>query len=70
MRNVTRVSKTFDGKSYGVTAAEAERGNTAPQIAALQFVQESDQDASAARSDRMADRYRSAVHVHFLGIEF
>src|SRR5438046_2430873 len=63
-------SETFDGEGYGVAAAEAQRGNATFQIASLQFVQESDQDARPAGADRMTDGHCAAVDVHFFGIEF
>jgi len=45
---------TFDGEGYGVAAAEAEGGDAALQITALQLVEERDKHARAGRADRMA----------------
>src|SRR6266436_642015 len=60
----------FDGEGHGVASAEAEGGDAALQVAALQFVEQRDEDARAARADGMAERYRAAIHIHFFGIEF
>src|SRR5689334_19903565 len=63
-------SETFDGEGYGVAAAEAEGGDAALEVAALQFVEQRHEDARAARADRMAERDRSAVHVDLFWVEF
>src|SRR5260370_12041066 len=62
--------KPFASEGYGVAAAEAESGDATFQVAALQFVQESDENSRSARSDRMANRNGAAIDVHFFGIEF
>ena len=38
--------ETFDGEGNGVASAEAECGNAALQVAALQFVEQRNKDAS------------------------
>src|ERR1043166_8726040 len=65
-----RGSVPLDRQGYGISAAEAESGDASFQIAALQLVEKSDQNARAAGADRMADGDCSAIDVHFLGIEF
>src|SRR6266568_5794172 len=61
---------TFDGEGDGVSAAEAEGGDAALEVAALQLIEQRDEDARAARADGMAERHAAAVHVDFFGIEF
>src|SRR5260370_4338928 len=63
-------SETLDGEGYSVAAAEAERGDAALQITALQFIQKSYQDACAVRSNGMAVGVCAAVDVDFFAIEF
>ena len=60
--------QTFDGQGYGVAAAQAQRGDAALQIAALEFVEERDQDARAGGAYRVADGYGATVHIYFFGI--
>src|SRR6266853_6558864 len=60
----------FDGEGHGVASAEAEGGDAALEVAALQFIEQRDEDARAARADGMAERDGAAVYVHFFGIEF
>src|SRR5207249_2572511 len=60
-----KISGTFDRQRDAVAAAEAERRDTARQVAPLQRVQERRQDAAAARADRVAERDGAAIHVHF-----
>src|SRR6266404_5728004 len=67
-RGILRL-ETLDGEGHGVSAAEAEGGDAALQIAALQFVEESDEDARATRADGMAESDGAAIYVHFFGIE-
>src|SRR5882724_10399085 len=43
--NNCKNSITFDGEGYSVSAAEAKGGDAALQISALQFIQQSDEDA-------------------------
>src|SRR5712692_380234 len=62
-------SITLDGEGHGVSAAEAERGDAALQIAALQFVEQCDKDSCAACADRMAESDGAAIDVNFFGIE-
>src|SRR5438094_3717377 len=63
------LSEALDGKGYSVAAAEAEGGDAALEVAALQFVEQRDEDARAARADRMAERDGAAIHINFFGIE-
>src|SRR6267143_3752464 len=60
----------FQCKSNGISATEAEGGDAALEIAALQFIQERDEDARAAGADGMAEGHRAAIDVDFFGIEF
>jgi hypothetical protein len=60
----------FDGDRYSVAAAEAEGCDAALQIAALQFVQQCDQDAGAGCTDGVPQRYRAAINVYLFGVEF
>src|SRR5258707_3984149 len=60
---------TLDGESDGVAAAEAESGDAAFQVAALEFVEQRDEDARAAGADGMAESDCAAVDVYFFGIE-
>src|SRR5260370_130309 len=62
-------SVAFDSQSYGVAAAEAEGGDSALEVAALQFVEQRNQDARAARADGMAEGDCAAVHIHFFRIQ-
>ena len=64
----TPALREFDGDGYSVAAAEAEGCDAALQIAALQFVQQCDQDAGAGCADGMAQGYRAAVYVYFRGV--
>src|SRR5713101_1240246 len=59
----------FNGEGDGVAAAEAQCGDAALQVAALQFIEQRDQDARAAGADGMAERHRAAVDVHLFRIE-
>src|SRR6202790_917493 len=59
----------LDGHSDGVASAQAQGGNAALQVSALQFVQQCDQDTSATGADGVADRHRAAVNVNLFGIE-
>src|ERR1700757_50793 len=49
-------------------ASDAERGETLLGIALLHLVQQRHQDARARRTDRVADRDRTAIDVHLRGI--
>src|SRR5687768_16829377 len=53
----------LDGQRDGVAAAEAQRGEAGSGPAILHRVQQRRQHARAARSDRVSERYRPAVHV-------
>src|SRR5438105_3972369 len=66
----SRSSETLDGEGDGVSAAEAEGSDAALEVAALQFVEQRDEDARAACADGMAERDRAAIHVNFFGIQF
>src|SRR5271155_3760609 len=61
--------RKFDGKRDGIASAEAEGGDAALEIAALQFVEQRDQDAGAGCADGMAERDGAAIDVYFFGIE-
>ena len=62
-------SEALDGEGYGVAAAEAESGDAALEVAALQFVEQGDENARAAGADGVADGDSTAVHVDFIGIQ-
>src|SRR5687768_9368511 len=53
----------LDGQRDGVAAAEAQGGEAGSGPAILHGVQQRRQHARAARSDRVSERYRPAVHV-------
>src|ERR1019366_7874824 len=61
--------RALDGEGDGVAAAGAERGDSALQVAELQFVEQRDEKAGAGCANGMAKRDGAPVHVHFLGIE-
>src|SRR5260370_24205030 len=60
---------TFDGEGDGVASTKAEGGDAALQVAALQFIEQCDEDARAAGADGMAERQRAAVDGHLFCIE-
>src|SRR5262245_31907649 len=62
-------SHPLDRERDAVAAAETERRDPALQMAVLQRVQQRRQHARSARSDRMAERDRAAVHVDLRGID-
>src|SRR5580700_894621 len=68
-RRATATSLPLDGERDGVAASEAQRGDSAMRVAALQFVQQRREDARAGSADRMADSHGAAVYVYFRGIE-
>ncbi len=61
-------SETLHGEGHGVAAAQAEGRDAAPEVAALQFVEQRDQNARAACADGMAEGDRAAVHIDLFGI--
>src|SRR5690349_16676721 len=65
----SKKSDSLDGEGDGVAAAEAEGGDAALEVAALEFIKQADEDARSAGADGMAERDRAAVHVGFFGIE-
>src|SRR5258707_2921108 len=58
----------FDGHGHAHAAADAQRGEALLRVALLHFVQQRDEDAAARSADRVAERDRAAVHVHFRGV--
>ncbi len=60
--------EALDGEGYGVAAAEAEGGDTALQVAALQFVEQRDEHARTGGADGMAERDCAAVDVYFFRV--
>ena len=56
------------GDGYSVAATEAEGCYAALQIAALQFIEQRDQDARARCTDGMAQRDRAAIYIYFFGV--
>src|SRR6266704_351529 len=66
MRNLV----ALDGEGDGVATAEAEGCDAALQVAALQFVEQGDEDARPTRADGMAEGDGAAVHVDLFRIEF
>src|SRR5277367_1447922 len=70
LRKVQRLRlRKFDGKRDGIASAEAEGGDAALEIAALQFVEQRDQDAGAGCADGMAEGDGAAIDVYFFRIE-
>src|ERR1041385_8751925 len=61
--NSTRVSDHLHRHGGSFAAADAERGDPALQIAALERVQQRHQDARARRADGMAERASPAIDV-------
>src|SRR5271169_6260811 len=59
----------FDGDGYCIAAAEAEGCDAALQIAALQFVEQGDEDARAGCTNRVSEGDRAAIYVYFFGVE-
>ena len=59
----------FDGEGDGVSSAKAEGRDAELEFAALQFIEERDEDARSARTDRMAESDGAAVDVDFFGIK-
>src|SRR5208282_6537325 len=55
----------FDRERDGVSAAQAQRRDAALQVAPLQLIKQRGQNARAGRADGMAQRHRTAVHIHF-----
>src|SRR4030095_13504509 len=51
------------------SAADAQRRDAVSESARLQRVEQRRQDPGTARPNRMAERNRAAVHVHFLRID-
>src|SRR5260370_9270435 len=60
----------FQCKSNGISATEAEGGDAALEIAALQFIQDRDEDARAAGAAGMPEGHCAAIDIDFFGIEF
>src|SRR5438552_1371182 len=61
--------ETFDCEGDGVSATKTECGDAALQVAALQFMDQRNEDARAGRADGMTERDSAAVDVYFFGIE-
>src|SRR6185369_7489741 len=59
-------SEHLDGHRGGFAAADAQRRDAALELTLAQRTQERDDDARAARADRVAQRAGAAVHVHDL----
>jgi hypothetical protein len=51
----------LDGESYGVAAAEAEGGDAAFEVAALEFEKQGHENTRARCADGMADGHRAAL---------
>src|SRR5206468_12861798 len=62
-------SRAFDSEGDAVPAAQAERRDTAFQVAALQRIDQRGEHAAAARSDRVAERDGAAVDVDAVAID-
>src|SRR5205814_7384625 len=58
----------LDGQCDAHAAADAQRGDALPGVAALHLVQQRHQNAAAGRADRVPDRDRPAVDVHLAGV--
>src|SRR5262249_10613052 len=61
-------SLSFDGEGNPHSAPYAKRGEAAPRVALLHFVEKGDQHARAGGADRMTERDGAAVHVHLLRV--
>ena len=59
----------FDRQGDAVSAAEAQRGNAAFQVAPPQRIEQRRQHARAARADRVPESNSPAVHVHLALID-
>src|SRR5215472_11144901 len=62
-------SVALDGQGDGIAAAEAESGDAALEVAALEFIEQRKEDARAGSADGMAEGDRAAVDVDLIGIE-
>ena len=58
------VCPVADHGGLSLSATDAQRGDAAVQVLAFHLVQQRDQDAPAAGSDRVAERDRAAVRIH------
>src|SRR5260370_5566148 len=67
-RTVPHGLATLHSEGYGVAAAEAQGGDSALEVAPLQFVEQRDQDARAARADGMAEADGPPFHIDLFGI--
>src|SRR4029077_20646767 len=59
----------LDGKGHGVASAEAERGDAALEVAALQYVEQRDEDARSRCANGVTESDRAAIDVDLFGIE-
>ncbi len=64
-----RLSRALDSEGDGIPAAKAESSDAALQVAALQFVQQRDQNARAGSADGMPERNGASIHVNLFRIE-
>src|SRR5690606_24539497 len=62
-------SRNFDGDGGRFAAADAQGGDTAAAAPGAQRVYERDDDSRTGRADRVAQRTRAAVDVHFRVLE-
>lgn len=60
---------SFHRHGHGVASTEAKRSDSTFYIAAVHFVNQSDEHASAAGSNGMADGDRATIDVNFVEIE-
>src|SRR5205085_3201732 len=60
------VHATFDGDRGGFAAADAERGDAAPEVVGFHGVQERYDQPRAGGADGMAERAGAAVDVEFV----
>jgi hypothetical protein len=58
------VGPVADHGGLSLPATDAQRGDAAMQVLAFHLVQQRDQDAPAAGTDRVAERDRAAVRIH------
>src|SRR3954451_6244030 len=61
--------RALDREPDSIAATEAKCSNAFLDVAPLHFIKQRDQDASAARADRVAEGDRSAVHVDLVEVQ-
>src|SRR5205085_451974 len=65
----SRGSAALDAHRDALADPDAERGHPALRVSRVHRVEERDEDAAAARADRVAERDGSTTYVDLLGVE-